>query len=104
MALTSTRNGKAHVFEVSNRALIQDINSSSLATVKADLDSHKASGNTAAHGISNITGLQTALNGKANVFSGYTGSLTVVKSVDFTAQTVTTATINVNNGIITSII
>lgn len=56
------------------------------------------------HVITDVTGLQSALDGKANSFSGYTGSITVVKTVNFTSQTVTTATINISNGIITSII
>ena len=55
------------------------------------------------HTISNITGLQTTLDGKANVFTGYTGSIDVVIDVDFTGQTTTKKTINIYNGIIKSI-
>lgn len=55
------------------------------------------------HSISNVTGLQTALDGKQATISGATGSITYVKAVNFAGQTVTTGTINVSNGIITSI-
>ncbi len=55
------------------------------------------------HAISDVTGLQTALDGKQATISGATGSFTYVKTVNFAGQTVTTGTINVSNGIITSI-
>ena len=125
MASTTSKNGRAHVFEVANRVAVQELNSTTLATIRSDLDSHVSSANTAAHLISNITGLQTALNGKAatshthtianvtglqtaldgkqDTISGATGSFTYVKSVNFGSSTVTTGTINVSNGIITSI-
>ena len=54
--------------------------------------------------ISYITGLDTALNSKAAVFTGYTGSVTVVTGVDFVAQTVTTKVVTYSNGIVTSIV
>ena len=54
--------------------------------------------------ISYITGLQTALTNKAAVFTGYTGSVTVVTGVDFVAQTVTTKVVTYSNGIVTSIV
>lgn len=49
------------------------------------------------------TATKTALSGKADAFTGYTGSFDVVVSVDFTAQTTTKKTITVENGIITGI-
>lgn len=55
------------------------------------------------HNIADVTGLQTVLDNKAEVFSGYTGNIVVITGVDFTAKTTTTATLNINNGIITSI-
>ena len=55
------------------------------------------------HTVSDVSGLQTALNGKQDIISGYSGTLTIVTSVDFMAQTVTSKTVNVSNGIITSI-
>ena len=55
------------------------------------------------HSIANVTGLQTALNGKQDVISGYTGNVSVVIGVDFTAQAVTTVEIKIVNGIITEI-
>ena len=119
------KNIKAHVFEISNRVLIQEINGTTLGTVSNTLNTHIASGNTAAHIVSNISGLQTALDGKANsshthtisnvtglqtaldgkqaTISGATGTVTYVKTVNFGTNTVTTGTINVSNGIITSI-
>jgi hypothetical protein len=47
--------------------------------------------------------LQQDLDSKANAFTGANGSLPVVVSVDFTAQTYQTLTINFSNGVITSI-
>ena len=55
------------------------------------------------HAFADVTGLAIALSGKQDVITGYTGSITVVLSVDFTAEEVTTGTLNINNGIITSI-
>ena len=55
------------------------------------------------HTVSDVSGLQTALNGKQDVISGYTGTISVVTGVNFDAKTVTKVTINVSNGIITSI-
>ena len=45
----------------------------------------------------------TLLDIKQDVIIGATGSFTYVKTVDFIGETITTGTINVNNGIITSI-
>ena len=102
MSATSGKNGKVHVFEASNRASIQIINNTSLTTVADQLASHKSSLNTSAHTVDNISGLQTALNGKQNLISGYTGNFSVVTGVNFDTKTVTKVTINVSNGIITS--
>ena len=55
------------------------------------------------HTVSNISGLETALNGKQDIISGYTGTIDIVVSVDFANQTSETAKINVSNGIIISI-
>ena len=55
------------------------------------------------HAFADVTGLATALSEKQDVITGYTGSITVVLSVDFTAEEVTTGTLNITNGIITSI-
>lgn len=120
------RNGNAHVLEMSNRATIQKLSAETLSGLTARLDNHESGLNTNAHGISNIAGLQTALNGKSNVghthtianvtglqsalddkqdvISGATGSFTYVVSVDFAAQTIVTGTVTVDNGIITSIV
>lgn len=46
---------------------------------------------------------KTTWNGKADSFTGYTGSVTVVTGVDFVLMTTTTKTITVSNGIITGI-
>lgn len=119
------RNGKAHVLEMANRASVQKLATESLSGLTTRLDNHESGLNTNAHGISNIAGLQTALNSKSDVghahvisdvtglevaldskqdvIIGATGSFTYVKTVDFVGQTVTTGTINVSNGIVTSI-
>lgn len=47
--------------------------------------------------------LQGALNGKAPAFTGLNTSVSVVTSVDFTGETVTTSTLNFTNGVLTSI-
>lgn len=149
--------GSANVIEVSNRG---DINNTTdgTAAVSNNLANHQSGSNTNAHGISNINGLQVALDGKENSFSknsafnkdfgssaetvcegndvrlsdarvplahthgisdvsglvlaldgkadksSFSGSLVVVTSVDFVTSTVTTAEINVVDGIITQII
>ena len=56
-----------------------------------------------AHTVSDVSGLETALGGKQDIINGYTGNISVVVGVDFMAQTVTSKTVNVSNGIITSI-
>ena len=55
------------------------------------------------HTVSDVSGLQTALSGKQNVISGYTGTIDIIVSVDFANKTSETAKINVSNGIIISI-
>ena len=99
---TKSRGG-AHVIEISNRVAVQEINSTSLSTINGKIDSHRASGNFSAHQIGNVAGLQGALDGKQATITGATGSFTYVKAVNFVGQTVTIGTINVSNGIITSI-
>ena len=47
--------------------------------------------------------VNTELDTKADAFTGYTGTLTVIKTINFGAQTTTTATLNITNGIIVSI-
>jgi len=42
-------------------------------------------------------------NNKANSFSGYSGSITVVTDIDFVNSTKTTSTLNFSNGVLTSI-
>lgn len=125
MALTSGKNGKAHVLELSNRASIQKLTLTDVAGITASLENHYSGLNTNAHQIGNIaglqavlddksdvghthvisdvTGLEVALDSKQDVIIGATGSFTYVKTVDFIGETITTGTINVNNGIITSI-
>lgn len=102
------KNGK--VIEMANRASIQKLSSESLSGLTTRVDNHESGLNTNAHQISNIAGLQTELNnlqteidGKATEFTGYTGSLEIVTSVNFIGQSTTTATLNIDNGIITSI-
>ena len=55
------------------------------------------------HTVSDVSGLETALNGKQDIISGYTGTIDIVVSVDFANQRSETAQINVSNGIIISI-
>ena len=55
------------------------------------------------HAISNVINLQAELDTKADAFTGYTGTLTVIKTINFGAQTTTTATLNITKGTIVSI-
>ncbi len=115
----------ANVIEIANRVATNNT-TDGIVSVANNLANHQSGMNTNAHGISNISGLQDALDSKAevlhiheiadvtglqavldakqNVISGYTGVLTVVTAVNFAGSTVTTAVINIDNGIITSII
>ena len=94
--------GNAHVIEIANRVATNNT-ADVIAGVANNLANHQSGLNINAHQISNISGLQTALNGKQDVISGYTGNVSVVVGVDFTAQTITTVEIKIVNGIITEI-
>ena len=79
-------------------------------------------GDNTAHNMENINGLQTGLvsielditnlqtlvtnlgTTKQNKLTGYSGSYLVVTSVNFASSTVTTKTITVVNGVITSVV
>lgn len=124
-----TKNGRAHVIEMANRASVQKLAGESLSGLTTRLDNHESGLNHSAHIIANVAGLQTeldnkayiddvntaldtkadidvmntALDTKADAFTGYTGTLTVIKTINFGAQTTTTATLNITNGTIVSI-
>ena len=103
-SLQSTLDGKEPAFS-KNTGFNKNFGSTA-GTVCQGNDSRLSDARTpTAHGhtITNVTGLQTALDGKQATITGATGSFTYVKTVDFVGQTVTTGTINVSNGIITSI-
>ena len=126
MSRTSGKNGKAHVLEISNRATVSKLSMETVSEITDRIDNHESGLNMNAHGISNIAGLQTALNGKANsththsisnvtglqtaldgkqnVLTGFTGSFSVVTAVDFAGSSVTTKTITVSNGVIVSVV
>ena len=99
-----TTNGRAHVLEISNRASVQKLTLTDVAGITASLENHYSGLNTNAHQIGNIAGLQAELDGKQDVITGYTGNFSVVTTVNFVGQTVTTKTITVDNGIITSVV
>ena len=116
--------GNAHVIEIANRVATNNT-ADVIAGVANNLANHQSELNTNAHQISNISGLQAALNGKANsvhthsiadvtglqtalngkqdVISGYAGNVSVVVGVDFTGEAGTTVEIKIVNGIITEI-
>ena len=94
--------GNAHVIEIANRVATNNT-TDGVTGVANNLANHQSGLNTNAHQISNISGLQTALNDKQDVIRGYTGNVSVVVGVDFTAETVTTVEIKIVNGIITEI-
>ena len=98
----ASRKSGASVFELANRTAVNS-NINDTTGVADSLADHKSGSNNDAHQINNISGLQTALNSKQDVLSGYTGNVSVVVGVDFTAEVVTTVEIKIVNGIITEI-
>ena len=102
--LQAALNEKEYMFS-KNTAFNRDFGTTS-GTVCQGNDSRLSDARTPTahtHVISDVSGLQTALNGKQDVISGYTGTISVVTGVNFDAKTVTKVTINVSNGIIISI-
>ena len=113
------------VFDIAARAKLQQIDLVSLDTTNTKISDHIKEDNELAHTVDNIAGLRPLLDGKsytghthtsseitdissllaskANKFTGFTGSFSVITSVNFEAKTVTSKTVNVSNGIITSI-
>ena len=96
------KNTKSNVLEIANRAIVQKLATESLSGLTSRLDNHESGLNTNAHQIDNIPGLQSTLDNKADK-SILTASITVVTNVDFINSTITTSTINIQNGIIVSI-
>lgn len=117
------KSNSAHVLEISNRVAVNNT-TDGIAGVANNLANHQSGLNNNAHQINNISGLQTALNSKANVTHTHTVSdvtglqglldskadkgivtqtLTVITEVDFVNQTVVTANINIVDGIIVEI-
>ena len=102
--LQAALNEKEYMFS-KNTAFNRDFGTTS-GTVCQGNDSRLSDARTPTahtHTISDVSGLQTVLNGKQDIVSGYTGTIDIIVSVDFMAQTVTSKTVNVSNGIITSI-
>ena len=66
-------NGKAHVIEMANRASVQKLSAETVSGLTIRLDNHESGLNTNAHGVANIAGLQTTLDGKEPAFSKNTG-------------------------------
>lgn len=95
-------NKKTGFMEIANRASL-NTNTGSLDGLTNRISNHESSTNLNAHQISNVFGLQSALNGKQNIISGHSGTLTIVTSVDFGNSTFETAQLNIVNGIITEI-
>ena len=93
---------KTGVMEIANRASL-NTNTVSLEGLTNRISNHESSTNLNAHQISNVFGLQSALDGKQNIISGHSGTLTIVTSVDFENSTFETAQLNIINGIITEI-
>ena len=113
------------VFDIASRAKLQQVDLVSLETTNTKISDHIKEDNKLAHTVDNIAGLRPLLDGKsytghthtsseitdinnvlankANKFTGFTGSFSVITSVNFTAKTATSKTINVSNGIIISI-
>ena len=95
-------NKKTGFMEIANRASL-NTNTGSLEGLTNRVSNHESSTNLNAHQISNVVGLESALDGKQNIISGHSGTLTIVTSVDFGNSTFETAQLNIVNGIITEI-
>lgn len=93
---------KTGFMEIANRASL-NTNTGSLDGLTNRISHHESSSNANAHQISNISGLQALLNLKQDKLIGYSGTLTIVTSVDFGNSTFETAQLNIVNGIITEI-
>lgn len=95
-----------NAFEMSTQLKVDStaIDTSIIKTKIAQLDNHVSSLNTNAHGISNISGLQGVLDNKAATFTGYNGTITVVTSVDFATETITTKILTYSNGVLTKVV
>ena len=93
----------ASVFEIANRIAISN-DTDGIAGVADSLADHLSGLNNNAHQINNISGLQTALDGKQSVLTGFTGSFSVVTHVNFPGEASTTKTITVSNGVIVSVV
>lgn len=119
-----------NAFEMSTQLKVDStvVDVSTINTKITQFDNHISSLNTNAHGISNISGLQGVLDGKAasshthddryytetevsamldnkaDIFTGYTGTVTIVTSVNFTAETVVTKTLTYSNGVLTEVV
>ena len=95
------RNSGANVFELANRNAVNN-NINDTTGVTDSLADHQSGSNNDAHQINNITGLQSMLYSKADK-SSVQQVITVITGVNFANQTVTTANINIVDGIITGI-
>ena len=95
-------NKKTGFMEIANRASL-NTNTGRLDGLTNRISNHESSTNLNAHQISNVFGLQSALDGKQNIISGHSGTLTIVTSVNFGNSTFETAQLNIVNGIITEI-
>jgi len=126
---------KRTVFDMRNQVRLDgtDINLTTIEAAMVSYDNHISSTNPNAHFITNVSGLQAALDGKADnshthteaditdldkysqsevdvllnnkqdTLTGFTGSATVVTGVDFVNETTTTQTITFSNGIVTGV-
>ena len=102
--LQAALNEKEYMFS-KNTAFNRDFGTTS-GTVCQGNDSRLSDARTPTahtHTVSDVSGLETALGGKQDIISGYTGIIDIIVSVDFANQTSKTAQINVSNGIIISI-
>ena len=88
--------------DIRNKIRTEAIANEDIIELSTKINDHKSTLTTTAHLISNISGLQGALDGKLTG-SGVTGSINVVTSVNFAGQTVTTKTISYSDGIITGV-
>lgn len=111
-----TRSPARSAFEMRTQIVAAAVEGSA-TQVASDLASHTNEGLGNAHVIANIVGLtdeladrylktevDPLLDAKQDTLIGYTGSITIIDSVDFSGSTTTSKTLTFSNGVLTSVV
>jgi hypothetical protein len=92
-------NGARNAFDMSNQTDISNIQVLELSSLSTHLDQ----ANPGAHQVGNIDGLQTALDGKQDSLTGFTGDVVIIIGIDFVLKTTTTQTLTYVNGVLAGV-